>query len=79
MTPTGATPSPEGCDTLPQEERRHPDAPQDAEGEEETSRTREHDPHISLEEDHNRGRLDKNNRGNEPAPYQQGAEERLWE
>ena len=39
----------------------------------------EHDPHISLEEDHNRRRPERNNRGNEPTLYQQGAEERSWE
>ena len=65
----------EGYDTLPQEERRHLDAPWDVEGEEETSRARKHDPHISLEKDHNRGRYDWNNRGNEPTPCQQGADE----
>ena len=68
--PQEARQAPEHCDPLPQEERRHPDAPRDPEGEEETSRAREHDPYIFLEEDHNRGRLDKNNRGNEPTPYQ---------
>ena len=70
---------PEGYDTLLQEERRHPYTPREAEGEEETSRAREHDPYISLEEDHNRGRPDRNNRGNESTPYQQGAEELSWD
>ena len=78
-SPQEARQAPEGCDTLPQEERRHPDAPRDAKGEEETSRAREHNPYISLEEDQNRRRPDRNNRGNEPTLYQQGAEGRSWE
>ena len=72
--PQEARQAPEGFNILPQEERRHLNAPRDTEGEEETSRAREHDPHISLDEDHNRGGggggATRNNIGNEPTPFQ---------
>ena len=53
----------------PQEERKHHDTPRDADGEGETSRTKEPDPHKPLGEDRNEGILGRNNRGDEPIIY----------
>ena len=53
-----------------QEERQHHDAPQDADGEGETSQAKEHDPYKPLGEDRNEGIPSKTNRCNGPILYQ---------
>ena len=54
----------------PQEERQHHDTPRDADGEGETSRAKEPDPHKPPREDRNEGIPGRNNRGNRPILYQ---------
>ena len=63
----------------PQEERKHHDAPREADGEGETSQAKEHDPYKPLREDRDEGILGRNNRGNGPILYQPEIGERSWE
>ena len=63
----------------PQEDERHHDAPRDTDGEGETSQARDHDPYKPPGEDCNEGVPGRNNRGDEPFPYQLEIGERSWE
>ena len=63
----------------PQEERQHHNASRDADGEEETSQAKEHDPYKPPGEDRNEGIPGRNNRGNGPILYQSEIGERSWE
>ena len=69
----------EDRNTIPQEEQQHLGASRDVDGEGENSRTRGHDPYISPGDGLNEGRPDRNDRGDEPTPYQQGKGEQSWE
>ena len=62
----------------PQEEQQHHDAPQDADGEGETSQAKEHGPYKPPKEDRNEGMPGRNNRGIGPILYQQKIGERSW-
>ena len=69
----------EGCNTIPQEEQQHLDAPRDIDRGGEDNRTRGHDPYIPPGDGRNEGMLGRNDRGDEPTPYQQGKGEQSWE
>ena len=61
-----------GHNTIPREEQQHLGGPQDVDGGGENSRTRGHDPYLPLGEGRNEGMPHRNDRGDEPTPYQQG-------
>ena len=69
----------ESQNTVTQEEQQHLDPPREANGEGETSQVREHDPYKLPRENCNEERHGRNNRGDEPTPYQQEAGEQSWE
>ena len=69
----------EGQNTITQEEQQHLDPPREANGEEENSQAKEHDPYKPPRENRNVERHGWNNRGDGPILYQQETGEQSWE
>ena len=61
----------EGRNTVPHKEQQHLGSPEDVDEGGENSRTRGHDPYIPPGHGRNEGMPGRNDRGDEPTPYQQ--------